>query len=44
VITGPARATVARPATGAWDEGAFQWNATTGTPPNPPTNVKAVVQ
>jgi hypothetical protein len=44
IITGPARTTVARPTTGAWDEGAFQWSSSSGAQPNPPTNVKAVAQ
>ncbi|HTC64989.1 MAG TPA: hypothetical protein VK709_19265 [Candidatus Saccharimonadales bacterium] len=41
-VTGPARTTVARPSSGAWDAGAYQWNSGSGTQPNPPTNVKAV--
>jgi hypothetical protein len=43
-ITGLARTTVARPTTGPWDAGAYQWNANSGAQPNPPTNVKAVAQ
>lgn len=44
IITGPARTTVARPTSGAWDEGAFQWSSSSSGPPNPPTNVKAFAQ
>jgi hypothetical protein len=37
---------VARPATGAWDIGAYQagGSSSTNTPPNPPTNLTASVQ
>jgi len=43
-VTGPARTPNARPSSGAWDAGAYEWNSGSGTRPNPPTNVKAVTQ
>jgi hypothetical protein len=43
-VTGLARTPVVRPSSGAWDAGAFQWSAGSGVKPNPPTNVKTLVQ
>ncbi len=43
-VTGPARTTVARPTSGAWDAGAYEWDSSSGTRPNPPTNVKAAAE
>jgi len=44
-ITGVGRSsTNARPASGAWDIGAYQFNSSQSTQPNPPTGVKAVAQ
>jgi len=39
----PARTPNARPSSGVWDIGAYQYGGTTGGP-NPPTNLTAVVQ
>jgi hypothetical protein len=44
IITGPARTTVPRPTSGAWDAGAYQWGSSSSAQPNPPTNVTAVAQ
>ncbi len=44
MVTGLARSTVARPSSGAWDEGAYEWSSSSTVQPNPPTNVKAVAQ
>jgi hypothetical protein len=35
---------IPRPASGAWDVGAYQFSAVSSAKPNPPTNVKATVQ
>jgi hypothetical protein len=43
-VTFPARTTNARPASGAWDEGAYEWNSSSGAQPNPPTGLTAVVE
>jgi len=43
-LTGPARTPVARPSSGAWDAGAYQWSSVSGALINPPINVKAVAQ
>ena len=38
----PGQSAVARPTSGAWDAGAYQYNGQ-GLPPNPPTSLSAVV-
>ena len=43
-VTGPARITIARPTSGAWDAGAYEWDSSSGTRPNPPTNVRAAAE
>jgi hypothetical protein len=43
-VTGPARTTVARPSSGPWDAGAYEWDSSSGTRPNSLTSVKAVAQ
>lgn len=43
VVTGPGRTSIARPTSGAWDVGAYQYNTSSGTQPNPPANLTAVV-
>jgi hypothetical protein len=43
-VSCPARTTVARPASGAWDVGAYQYSSTQSSAPNPPTNLSATVQ
>lgn len=40
-VTGPARTAVARPASGPWDAGAYQWNSSSVAQPAPPTSVNA---
>lgn len=44
IVTGPGRTTVARPSSGPWDAGAYEWNSSSGAQPIPPTSVKAVAQ
>lgn len=40
----PARTTNARPASGAWDAGAYQFSTSTAQAPQPPINLQATVQ
>lgn len=40
----PARIANARPASGAWDVGAYQFSSSTAQAPQPPTNLQATVQ
>jgi hypothetical protein len=42
-VSCPARASVARPSTGNWDVGAYQFGTTTSTSPQPPTGLSVVV-
>jgi hypothetical protein len=43
-VTGLARTPVARPSSGAWDAGAYEWNSSSASLPNPPTNLKTISQ
>jgi hypothetical protein len=43
-VTCPARTPVVRPASTAWDIGAYQFSGSSGAAPNPPTGLSAVVQ
>lgn len=43
-VSCPARTVVARPATGAWDIGAYQYAGTESSLPNPATDLTALVQ
>lgn len=43
-VIGPARTTNLRPVSGAWDAGAYQFLATSGSAPQPPTGLIASVQ
>jgi hypothetical protein len=35
---------IPRPASGAWDVGAYSFSGTAASKPNPPTNIKATAQ
>jgi hypothetical protein len=41
---GSIRTPVARPSTGAWDSGAYEYEAGSDPPPNPPTGLAAIVK
>lgn len=43
-VTGPGRTVVPRPASAAWDKGAFQYAGAQASAPNPPTGLMVIVQ
>jgi hypothetical protein len=43
IAGGPARAVVARPTSGNWDVGAYQYSSATSSAPQPPTSLTATV-